>query len=443
MLRSPVALFLVIGLVTVGAIVVGTNALSDRAASDEAVSEASTTTEVLAESVVAPLLPGRLVNLRPGNVAALTPDLLRLDRQVHRRLVSVENARRINIWTADGRLIYSSEPEPLIKSLDESKEHLELDLSDEQREVLANGGVGYEITDADDPESLRSAADEGADGMLRIFTRMDSPKGEPLLFEAYFTPQEIDQRQGEIFSSFRWITLGSLLLLILLATFILVALTREVRRGAQEQQRLLRSAMDASDAERRRIARDLHDSVVQDLAGTAFAVSAVARNPETSEDSRETLEGAGTSLRTSLKSLRSLLAEIHPPDLHAVGLPAALADLIAPAAAADIQASVSVEGAETLADDKAALVWRVAQEAVRNALRHSQASTMAVTVHSDGKRVTLEVVDDGVGFDPARVNTDSYGLRGLRSLVADSGGTLEVRSSLGEGTTVRMEVDAQ
>ena len=78
--------------------------------------------------------------------------------------------------------------------------------------------------------------------------------------------------------------------------------------------------MDASDAERRRIARDLHDSVVQDLAGTAFSVSAVARNPETAaRRARDAWRAPGTSLRTSLKSLRSLLAEIHPPDLHADG----------------------------------------------------------------------------------------------------------------------------
>ena len=123
--------------------------------------------------------------------------------------------------------------------------------------------------------------------------------------------------------------------------------------------------------------------------------------------------------------------------------PAALADLTAPAGASGIQASVSVEGAETATDERAALVWRVAQEAVRNALRHSAASTLAVTVRGDGRRLTLEVVDDGVGFDPARVrDSEHFGLRGLRSLVAEAGGTLEVRSSPHEGTTVRMEVDA-
>jgi signal transduction histidine kinase len=264
-----------------------------------------------------------------------------------------------------------------------------------------------------------------------------------VLFEAFYSLDQIEERQGEIFGSFRWITLGPLVLLILLATLILSALARQLTTAGKDRERLLRSGIDASDAERRRIARDLHDGVVQDLAGTAFSVSAIARKPETSPETRETLVTAGTSLRSSLTSLRSLLAEIHPPDLHAEGLASALADLIAPAGAVGMQASVSVEGAETASSQDAALVWRVAQEAVRNAIRHSGASTLAVTVRGDGRTLTLEVVDDGTGFDPAAVrDPDRYGLRGLRSLVADSGGTLEVRSSPGEGTTVRMEVDA-
>jgi signal transduction histidine kinase len=229
-----------------------------------------------------------------------------------------------------------------------------------------------------------------------------------------------------------------------IVTLMLRVLTRQLTGAAKERERLLRQAIDASDAERRRIARDLHDGVVQDLAGVAFSISALARDPGTPDQSRSSLQGAARSLRDGLKSLRSLLVEIHPPELAAESLPAGLADLIAPAAAQDVQASVSVEGAETVSDERAALVWRVAQEAVRNALRHGDASTLAVTVRRDGDRLTLEVVDDGVGFDPADVrDPDRFGLRGLRSLVDEAGGTLEVRSSPREGTTVRMEVEAR
>ncbi len=183
---------------------------------------------------------------------------------------------------------------------------------------------------------------------------------------------------------------------------------------------------------------------MQDLAGTGFSISAVSRDPDVPGHARQRLEDAGSSLRGGLKALRSLLAEIHPPDLHAEGLAAALADLIAPAAASGVQASVSVEGAETASDEQAALVWRVAQEAVRNALRHAEASTLAVTVRADEGWLVLDVVDDGIGFDPKdRRRSDSFGLRGLRSLVSEAGGTLVVRSSPGEGTTVLMEVAAR
>ena len=441
-------LFLTLGILTAAAIVVGTNLLADRAAADQAIAEARGTTQVLAQSVIAPEFPPTLVHLTPQNVSRNQHSLEVFDREVQKRLLDTDRPFRINIWSPGGQLIYSSDLDILLATLAENDK---VQLDDEQRDILRHGGVGSEIADrgrSDDP------ATAGTDGMVRIFTRFKPPARDssnptvqqlrrPVLFEAYFPVSDLNARRSQIFGSFRWITIGALALLVLITTLILLALTRELRRSGAERERLLVSAMDASDAERRRIARDLHDSVVQDLAGTAFSVTAVARTADLPDDSRETLEAAGTSLRTGLKSLRSLLAEIHPPDLSADGLPASLADLIAPASTLGIQASVSVEGAETASDAQVALVWRVAQEAVRNAMRHSEASTLAVTVRGDGRVLTLEVVDDGVGFDPSRTSPGSYGLRGLRSLVADSGGVLDVRSAPGEGTTVRMEVDAR
>lgn len=437
MLRSPVTQFLLIGLLSVAAILVGTNMLADRAASDEAIAEARETTVVLARAVVKREVPPGLVNIRYDNLDKYEVRLDQFDREINNRLIKVKTVERVNIWTRDGRLIYSTDLDILLGGLKNSH----LDLDPDQRRILQEGGVQSELSD---PDGNTNPADVGTEGMVRIYTPMRSPEHRKLLFEAYYSLDDIGQRRTEIYDAFRWITLGALVIVIVAATFILLGLSRKLAGAGRERERLLRSAIDASDAERRRIARDLHDSVVQDLAGTAFSVSAVARDPLTPPESRRSLAAAGSSLRTSLKSLRSLLAEIHPPELHAEGLAAALADLTAPAAAAGIQASATVEGAETLSDARAALLWRVAQEAVRNALRHSRASTLAVTVRGDGECVTLEVVDDGVGFDPAVVaDPHSYGLRGLRSLVADNGGTLEVRSSPGEGTTVHMEVEAR
>lgn len=431
LLRNPVVQFLLAALLVLVAISASTSFLAGRAAEAEALAEAQDTNEVLARSVVRPAVEDSLVE---GNVGAAD----RFTRRIAKRLLIEDRVVRVNIWTRTGRLVYSN-AFPLIGN--------DFDLSADQQEVLAGGGTGYEFSSADSPENVVADPEDdptaGMGELVQIYTRFRTDDGEPLLFEGYYSLAQIQDRRGEIFSSFRWITIGGLLLLVLLVTPILQVLTSRLTSGAKERERLLNAAIDASDAERRRIARDLHDSVVQDLAGTAFSVSAVARDPATPEGSRDHLQEASASLRESLKALRSLLAEIHPPELHSLGLAAALDDLTAPAAGAGVQASVSVEGAETASDAMAALVWRVAQEAVRNALRHSQASTLAVTVRGDGRRLSLEVVDDGVGFDPTQaLDPNRFGLRGLRSLVAECNGTLEVRSSAGEGTTVRMEVDA-
>ncbi len=95
-----------------------------------------------------------------------------------------------------------------------------------------------------------------------------------------------------------------------------------------------------------------------------------------------------------------------------------------------------------MSDETIALVWRVAQEAVRNATRHAQARRLDVRVVGSAGAVTLEVADDGRGLRPApsRSAPPHFGLRGLASLVADAGGRLDVTTAPGEGTTVSLDV---
>lgn len=444
LLRNPVAQFLAFGLLLIVLISIGTTRLAQNAAQDEARAEAREVNAVLAESLLdkAGLAEARFDN--DGRVGALLEGrsgaIDVYDRKVQ-SLLLIGLVSRVNIWSESGTLIYSNAFRVIGQKFP---------LSDDQQDVLANGGTGNEISDPLAPENVGI---EGTPGLktaqpqqqIRIYTRvLVTDDDVPVLFEGYYTLDDIEDRRERIYASFRWIAIGGPLLLVLIVTPLLWVLTRRLTSAARDRERLLHASLDASDAERRRIARDLHDSVVQDLAGTAFSVSAVAREPGLSETARGRLDDAGVALRSGLKALRSLLVEIHPPDLHAEGLSAALADLIAPASAAGVQASVSVEGAEIASDGRAALVWRVAQEAVRNALRHAEASTLAVTVRVDGNRLVLEVVDDGMGFDPTlKQRADSLGLRGLRSLVAEAGGTLKVQSSPGEGTAVLMEVAAR
>lgn len=420
-LRSPLVRFLAIGAVTLVALVVGTNMLAAQAANREALAELSSVNEVLANSFARP-------EITSGLLAGQRAKIDRFDRLVSKR-IQAPILKRINIWSSDGVLVYTS-PDPRLSGS-------EYGLSAAQARVMRDGGTDQVV----DTEPSSSELTKGTSGTVQIFTRIELNNGTPLLFEGYYSLDDIKERREQIYTPFRLITVVALVLLLILVTPILLVLTRQVRTAAEERERLLRAGLDASDAERRRIARDLHDGVVQDLAGTSFSIAAAAREPDLSPAVRTSLTSANQAIRDTLKSLRSLLAEIHPPAIQAEGLAAALADLTAPASALGIQASISVEGAETATDQQAALVWRVAQEAVRNALRHAQASTIAVTVRSDGKVLVLEVVDDGIGFAAdAAPASDRYGLRGMTSLVKDSGGRLRVDSAAGEGTAVRLEV---
>jgi two-component system NarL family sensor kinase len=422
LVRNPMVQFLVASLLLFGATWWATGRLSERAGRSEAVADARVTTELLAHSVAEPAVPRKLVAGDPGAID-------RFDRAVLTRLM-VGDVRRIKIWRADGTIVYSDETQLIGKRFR---------LDDEQRQVLASGATEGGISDLRRREN-EFETDEN--GLLEVYTRIDSPEGRPLLFEAYYSVATVEQRATEVLTPFRRITAGGLLAILLLGVPLIGALTLRLTRASRARERLMLRAMDSSEAERRRIARDLHDGVVQELAGTAFALSGSARDPDLSAGLRGDLDRAGEAVRRSLRQLRSLLVEIHPPGLNADSLASSLEDLAAPAVSAGTATTVSVTGIEGAPDHVVTLVWRAAQESIRNAVRHAHASRLTVEVTGDDRQVRLVVKDDGVGFDPtSRTGAGSYGLRGLKSLVEDGGGVVDVESSQEAGTTVRMVVD--
>lgn len=421
-LRNPVAQFVLASLLLFGVIWWGTGRLSQTAARNEALNDARVTTELLAHSVAEPAIPKGMVD---GDAGAID----RFDRQVGQRLL-VPDVQRIKIWREDGTVVYSDKTQLIGKRFA---------LDDEQLDVLHSGATEGGLSDLRRRENKFETEE---DGLLEVYTRIDSPEGEPLLFEAYYSVQTVQQRAAEVLNPFRRISALGLLAILLIGVPMIGVLTLRLTRASRARERLMERAIDSSEAERRRIARDLHDGVVQELAGTAFALSGAAREPTTPPEVRTVLTRSSGALRRSLRQLRSLLVEIHPPGLNAGGLGAALEDLTAQAAGVGVTPSVSVTGIEDTPDHVVALVWRVAQEAIRNAVRHAEATTVRVEVVGEGRQVTLTVQDDGVGFDPgADGRQDSYGLRGLQSLVEDGGGRLQVQSAPGAGTTVRMVVE--
>jgi signal transduction histidine kinase len=218
-----------------------------------------------------------------------------------------------------------------------------------------------------------------------------------------------------------------------------------LRHRQEERELLLRRVIEVSDIERRRIASDLHDGVVQDLAGVSFELAGAAREPDLPPDAAALLDSASTTVRSSVNALRSMLIEIYPPDLAARGLRAAIEEIGTDTSTKGVEVEVDVAALPAaIADERAAILYRTAREAVHNAVLHARANRIVVRGGGRADLVWLSVTDDGVGFDPAsaddRAAEGHFGLRGLRGLVQDAGGTMRAETAPGKGTTVFVEV---
>ena len=153
--------------------------------------------------------------------------------------------------------------------------------------------------------------------------------------------------------------------------------------SAQDQRvALLEHAVDASSDERQRIAATLHDGVVQELAAASFAVSGAAERAATDgrRDLADVLTGAAAAVRGTIGGLRSLLVDIYPPSLRTAGLVAALTDLAGTVRTRDIDVRLVLpaDGHTGLDEEQERLVFRVAQESLRNTARHAAASHVEI-----------------------------------------------------------------
>jgi two-component system NarL family sensor kinase len=150
-------------------------------------------------------------------------------------------------------------------------------------------------------------------------------------------------------------------------------------------------------------------------------------------------------VRSGVKALRSLLVEIYPANLAEIGFASALADLVARAELRDLDATLdTADLREPLPDPIAGLLYRCAQEGLRNVFAHARAHSVVVRVESRDGRAVLEMRDDGIGFDPkaaeSAISEGHFGLQSIEDRVRAAGGTTKVRSAPGEGTELQVEV---
>jgi signal transduction histidine kinase len=196
--------------------------------------------------------------------------------------------------------------------------------------------------------------------------------------------------------------------------------------------------------ERGRLARDLHDSVTQALYGATLYSEAAARQLSSGDRDLAVahLREIRSTTEEALREMRLLIFELRPPILSQEGLSSALqARLDAVEGRVGLETRFLGDGVGRLSPQVEEALYRIAQEALNNALKHAQARSITVKLGREGQRVSLEIADDGLGFDPAAVREcGGFGLRGMEERAARLGGTLTVQSRPGAGTTIKVEV---
>ena len=413
--------FAALGLIALTVVAVAGVVVVRRLAEDQALVEARRLTTVSASAVERFLTD-----------EALTGDAQSLGRLANAVFaVKAEPIVRVKLWTRDGRIVYSDELE-LIET------HAPLD--DDALEVIDDGGVASELSDLEGPEN-RFEAPFGE--LFEVYTRIETPGGTSVLFETYQRASSIADRQQELQRTFAPVLLVTLVGLAILMVPIAWMLARRVRSAQLERERLLQGAVEATERERRRIAGDLHDGPVQELAGLSMRLSAAAEGVH--GPSSDVLRDAASGVRASVRTLRSAIVGVYPPNLRTVGLRAALSDLVAGTELRGLGTSLDVgPHVEGLDEDLDALIFRGAQEALRNAEEHAGASHVGVAIYRNADRVVLTVVDDGVGIAEDRIvdarEEGHVGLTILADLARTAGGDLRVDRSAAGGTVVTMEV---
>ncbi len=418
--------FALSGLVAMLLVALAATIVLRRAGASESGRDARRLTEVLGRSVVEP-------NLTDGIVSGNRTQTTAFDRLVHARVLR-SPVVRVKLWTPTGRIAYSDEPR-LIGSC--------YPLGEDEIAALRGNGVEAGISDLSAPENRYERSEHK---LLEVYMPVHTQSGRPLLFEAYLRFSDVAASGRKVWLAFLPALFAALLLLWLLQLPIALSLARRLRRAHAERETLLLRALNASDTERRVIAADLHDGVVQDLAGASYALAVAAQKVDrtpTNELAHALRTGADAT-RQSMRQLRSLLVEIYPPNLRDAGLEPALNDLAAKAVARGVAVDVDVADGVRPSDEVERLVFRTAQEALRNVVEHAGAETCSIDVHENGSDVELVVADDGRGFEHAvldeRRAQGHLGLALLSDQAADLGGSLDIDSAPGAGTRVTLRL---
>ncbi|HEX5493900.1 MAG TPA: histidine kinase [Mycobacteriales bacterium] len=419
--RRAMVAYLLLGLVALLAIGSGTYLTSRAVARSDALRDAERVGAAVADLLVRPLLDGALAG-QPNQLNELDRALA---AQVHDG--SIE---RIWVWDRSGRLRYANQ---------RSMIGLSFPLPDPVTRAIVEDASSVGVCDSAD---LPAADQLPGPRLVQVVLPLQLDPTTRLAMAAYFDYSPVGARAAALTRQMFPMMLAVLAVLQVVQVPIAYSLAVRVSRHQDERGRLLRRALEASERERRRIARDLHDGVVADLAGVGYVLSAV-QEASLPEQQRGLVSRAGTVVRDAVAALRTVMVEIYPPDLAAGGLARAVEELTQPLRDQGLRVSLTLDLPGDLPASAAAAIYRFARETLRNVADHSRASRVRVVLRHQRDRVLLWVDDDGVGLPESGIDRRGEGHLGLRLLadsVGDLGGGFEATTSDLGGVSIRVSI---
>ena len=301
-----------------------------------------------------------------------------------------------------------------------------VDIDHEAIEGLRWSALAASVSGADD--SFASLLSTGQATIQR-------PEGQPLYLESRIS--EVPMTPPRRLLLVRDVTAGRI------ADQTIRSLFKFLQDRDEDRTRLLRRTNSAIEAERNRIARDLHDGPVQGVSAASLSLEAALLMIRAGEIDRgmEVLSKIRTELASEADGLRALMSGLRPPLLEERGLiPAIRETLLRFGMEQGVQTEFNGVLGPEIPDDLETLAYRVVQEALSNAAKHASAGFVSLTVESDGSQLRVEIVDDGVGFESGRarefLRMGRVGLASMRERVELASGTFVVRSMPGRGTTI-------
>jgi len=214
--------------------------------------------------------------------------------------------------------------------------------------------------------------------------------------------------------------------------------TIEVATLSTSLNQLIADLTTAAEAERNRIARELHDSVTQTLFSTSMLADVLPKLWETDPvQALAKLEQLRLAVRGALAEMRTLLLELRPSaiaDADIQQLMRQLAD--STTGRTGVTVTWWIEGTPHLSADRKVVIYRTMQEALHNIVKHAEATTARLLLRGEGNTMELIIADDGCGFEDGHITSDHFGLKMMRERVEASGGTLRIESQLDDGTVI-------